>query len=694
MVSRSAQEDAMPTRTPAFVLAVILASAGSVIAQRPAPSLSKEQRQALLAAVTAAGTAPPLAADQLWQLHLLRASDGSHYVAFSVQAPADLSPGQRLALYVRLEPRAPTPDATTTAIAPRSAVEEWLLGQRRDPLPMQAKRVVTIPTGEMPIGGLAATSSRDGSGQNSAVLGLMERQRQKEREEREARERARREELEGRAAGQRELFPFEDFDMAAHVVAVRGRPAVFRRALTAGPGSYDVVLGWAVLDDKNRPTRTGSLRRFVTLPAAQSAQLQLGSVIIADAIQPQDTPYPAEQQTSHPYSIGSTSIEPAADDVLTNDERLAIAFQILNATATPTGKPDIGIALRLFRRTAGGEEPAATLAPLNYNEETLPGDFNLYQGHPLIAAFAAPLRTLARGDYRLAILATDRLSRTSTTTDARFRIAATPAALLADAPPVSAPVRRSWFVDARVLDRTLATLAPPAASPALQRLLALAGERRFVDLMVTPDVPPSESGLAGLLQTMAAYALGETPRSLAVQLKRARDAGAPPGAMLFFLGATHALDGHDSDALRAWTEARAAGWPQDLLAVPMAEARLRLGNIEAAGALARDALAAGAVDPDLTRLAAAADVAARRYARAIEVLTPRLLREPEDTGALWVMLHALFASLVAEEAPGATTEGRAQIETIASRYIAIGGPHRALAEEWRAFATSSGPAAP
>ena len=76
------------------------------------------------------------------------------------------------------------------------------------------------------------------------------------------------------------------------------------------------------------------------------------------------------------------------------------------------------------------------------------------------------------------------------------------------------------------------------------------------------------------------------------------------------------------------------------------------------------------------------------------MLTPRLLREPDDAEALWVMLHALFASLVAEEAPGATAEGRARIDTIATRYIATGGPHRALAEEWRAFATSSGSAAP
>ena len=72
-------------------------------------------------------------------MHLLRASDGSHYVAFSAEAPADLTPDEKLALYVRLEPRPTDPPSTQ---APRSAVEDWLRGERSDPLPMRAARVV------------------------------------------------------------------------------------------------------------------------------------------------------------------------------------------------------------------------------------------------------------------------------------------------------------------------------------------------------------------------------------------------------------------------------------------------------------------------------------------------------------------------------------------------------------------------
>jgi hypothetical protein len=119
--------------------------------QAKGPTLSKEQKLALQAAVTAARSATPLDRPDAWQMHLLRASDGSHYVAFSAEAPADLTPADKLALYVRLEPRATDPPA---AQAPRSAVEDWLRGERSDPLPMRAARVVTIPTGEMPVGGL------------------------------------------------------------------------------------------------------------------------------------------------------------------------------------------------------------------------------------------------------------------------------------------------------------------------------------------------------------------------------------------------------------------------------------------------------------------------------------------------------------------------------------------------------------
>ena len=184
---------------PAILLLLLLAMPAVTGAQANTPDLSKDQRQALLAALVAvkqAGAAP--SADRGWQVHLLRASDGSHYVAFSAEAPADLPPDAPFALYVRLAPR-PDP-AAASVLAVRSPVEEWLLGQRNDPLPMRASGVVQVPTGELPVGGPLAGSTRETlGGQNQAALRLMERERERQREADEAAKKGRRAEMEGRS---------------------------------------------------------------------------------------------------------------------------------------------------------------------------------------------------------------------------------------------------------------------------------------------------------------------------------------------------------------------------------------------------------------------------------------------------------------------------------------------------------------
>jgi hypothetical protein len=672
----------------ALVVAALLGLPAAAAAQGKAPNLSKEQRQSLQAAVTAAKSAAPLPREDAWQMHLLRASDGSHYVAFSMEAPADVSAEESLALYVRLEPRPADPPSGTQP--PRSAVEDWLRGERSDPLPMRARRVVTVPSGELPMGGTAATMTRDGSGQNSAVIALMQRQLQKQREEEAAREKARREELEGKTKAQLDVLPFEDFDLQARVVTRPGRSPVFQRAITAGPGDYEVVVSWAVLDGKNRPTRTGALRHPLSLPPVQTSGLALGSVILADAIHARTDLYTSDQQTAHPYAIGGTEIDPAPDQSFTNDERLAVAFQIFNAAASVIGKPDVGVALRLYRRTASGEELAATLAPLQYNEGTLPADFNLLQGHPLLAAFAAPLRTLPRGEYRLAVGATDRLARASTTAEARFRIVPTPTALLASAPAFTTPFVRTRLLDAAVFEPALDALAPHASSPGLAPLLALARQHRFVDLMADPAVTGADRGAAILLQGLAAYALGDTGRAIGVRLGRAREAGAPEGATQFWLGATLALESRDADAIEAWQAARAAGWPQALVSPLVAEAQVRLGRLEDAGRTAREALDAGAGDPSLVRVAAAADIAARRYWPAADRLEAHVATTPADTDARWMLVHAVFAGLVTGDT-AAQADRRAQLGQAVDRYLEAGGRHRALAEEWRAFVTASSP---
>lgn len=675
---------------PAFALVVLLALPAAAGAQAKPPTPSKEQRQALLAALVAvkdAAAVPAPDTDPGWQEHLFRASDGSHYVAFSVEAPAGVPADAPFVLYVRL---APVPDpAAVSASRVRSPVEEWLLGRRTDPLPMRASGVVQVPTGELPVGGPLAGSIREQlGGQNQAALRMMDMERERRRAADEAARKARQAEMEGRSKAQAELMPFEDFDMAARVTARPGQPAVIRRSLTAGPGEYELSVGWSTLDARTQPSVSGAVKRRLRLPVAP-AGLSLGSVVVADAITFRNEIYRADQQTAHPYTIGTTEIEPAADRMFTNEEKLSVAFQVLNAAPSPTGKPDVSIGFRLFRTAERGEEPAGSLTPLEYSERTLPADFNLYLGHPILAAMSAPLGSLPRGDYRLAIAATDRVARVSTTAEARFTVTATPAALLAGAPPYMSRVRRARFVDPDVLDPALDAIAGPSPSPATTSLLALARQRQFAGLLRDDVVPGSDRGLALLMQAVARYAIGDTPATISVQVRRAMEAGAPEAAAQFWLGAARAVEGRDEEALAAWDVARQRGWPLALLATPSAEALVRLNRLADAGTRATAALEQGLQDAELTHIAAAADIAAGRYDRAVQLLSARLQAAAEDPESRWLLIHALFSSAVAGQGPGVLPDGRTRLLEEIERYLEDGGRHDSLVREWRSWITSS-----
>jgi hypothetical protein len=61
-----------------------------------------------------------------------------------------------------------------------------------------------------------------------------------------------------------------------------------------------------------------------------------------------------------------------------------------------------------------------------------------------------------------------------------------------------------------------------------------------------------------------------------------------------------------------------------------------------------------------------------------------LQRDASDIHAQWLSLHALFAAYVSGSVGAASTETRARIIDLASRYEAANGPHAALAHEWAA----------
>jgi tetratricopeptide (TPR) repeat protein len=669
----------MTTRLRVLAGAVVLIEAAVVPAatQGPpaAPNVSRAHRAALHAIVRAMDTGTSIAdvVDDQWAVHLLRASDGSHYVAFSITGMTGLPAKRPVVLYVRLATRR---DPRVAAVAERSAVAEWLVGQTPSP----AIHRPGIAFGDMPTYGAGAIAAR-GPGPQS--LQLLELERERARERREAEERQRKASLEGETTlqGPRPLLPFEDFDVRAIATAEGSGRASIRRSLTAGPGDFDLLVGWTDPEARDPGSAVRIFRRRLTLAPASSTEFALSSVIVADNVAVREVPVPAAEQSARPYSIGPMDITPAPDRLFTTDERLAVVVQVINPRGSPTGKPDVAVGFRIFRNNAGKEEAVGTLAPQTYNDTTLPADFDVARGQPLFAAVAVPLRAFKRGEYRLEIAANDRVAGTGTTASSTFTIVATPAALLREAPPAAAPFRRDELLEAEVVGELVAKLAPPRPSAAMSAAIESARAGRFVDLIREDATAPEEVGARQVLRALALYAIGESSGALAVPLRQASQGSASQAAVQLLMGAAFAVERNDRSAVTAWETAIEAGADARVVTPLLADALLRLGDPARALDVAQRATGARSL-----RRVAAAHLAAGRYSDALRVADEVLAARADDADAQWLALHALFAGLASGSGPGADPAGRARIADLAAAYATAKGPHAALARDWAAAA--------
>jgi hypothetical protein len=657
--------------------AVLIACLGtSAPAQSPVPNLTRQQREmllALVAATDAAATQPPTP-DVTWQSHLMRASDGSHYVAFRIEPPRALPVRAGAALiYVRL---ATSLEGAAQPVAERSSVREWLAGTRTDPRLLPPRN---IAPGEMPTfgpGSTAARGSTASTGSNDLKLMALERERQKQ--EQQDRGRQRRAELQGLQTATRDLLPFEDFDLAGRITMADGQPGI-SRALTTGPGDYDLYVAWADLTAPNPATTAHVIRRPLHLPAARTAGLSTGSVILASSVVVRAGPYPPTEQASHPYSIGLMEITPSRSSRYSRDGRLSVAFQVINAEANDTGMPDVAVAFRIVRVAGDRESPVASLNPQSYNATTLPPDFNIRLGHPLFAAVSAPLASLTRGDYRLKIVVNDKIAGTSTAADADFSIIATPASLLAEAPPLGPPFKRDTIFEPSQLAAIITALTPATSSAALSRALQVAATGKFVDLLVEEPVSPAEAGVRTALTGLAFLSIADA--SAATHFQRALDQGAPPGPTEFLLGSARALQSRDTDAIAAFQAAAAAGHAPPLTAQFLAEALLRRHEFARAAEIAREL-------PRSPRLGGAIAIGTQRENDAAALLDTHLADHSDDQDARWLMLHALYAQFVKSGKPMAAAE-RDKFTTHARAYINAKGVNAALASEWMNVISSS-----
>lgn len=636
------------------------------------PSLSRQQRGLLESLITAVDqTAPTAAEPASWLLHVLRSSDGSHYVAFSLMPPA-LS-DTPLMLYVRLA-TARAPGAATTS--ERSIVREWLAGSRIDPRLLPQRRGVAI--GDMPAMGAGAIGARGASSVGSADLQAMNLERERARQRRDDDERRRKASLEGAGAAPSDLLPFEDFEVTAPAAYPDGRRAI-ERALSAGPGTYDLFVAWVEASGPPSKAQPQVAHRRVQLGAA-APDFGISSVIVADRIGARETPLTAIEQRGKPYIFGPTEIIPARDTLFNPAEQIAVAFQIVNPLPSASGKPDVLINLRIVKSAGLREEVVASLSPLVYDATTLPPDFDVRLGHPLIAALAAPLATIPRGDYRLVITAEDRLAAAVVSDATAFTVAGTPQSLLAEAPAPGARFAVSGVLQPSLINALLGRLAPGTPSPSLAAALQSARGGRFADLLVADAVPAGEQGIRTALNGLALLSLGN-PSSTA-EFQRALAQQAPPGPVQFLLGASHAMQGRDRDAIIAWEASRAAGLAAADTDWLIADAYLRQKDFARAAAVFTGRPAAG--NTAAVRSYAATRIATGQFLEAVAALDALLASSGNDHDARWLLLHALYADFV-----GGNRAVRARLATEAQRYIDQNGTNAALAAEWMKIVTSS-----
>ena len=646
------------------------AKEATAFAQTAAPNLTRQQRELLSAIVTAvdAAAGQPEAADLTWQHHIMRASDGSHYVAFSAEPAAPLPPGPVL-LYLRLATAAPD---GTRRLAERSPIKEWLAGRRTDPrlLPKSG-----IAIGDMPIMGPTGNMTvRQPTSTGSNELKLMALERERARQEQEERNKTKRSELEGLEAARRDSLPFEDFDLASHSRNPEG-DRIVTRAFTAGPGDYDLFLAWADPSASKPAATVRVVRKHITLEPARTVGLITSGVILADSVSVRPVPYSPAEQGSHPYSIGPMEIVPARSSRYSRDDNLSLALQVINAQSTDAGMPDITVNFRIVKVAGERESAVASLKPQSYNAATLPPNFNLRLGHPLFAAVTAPLATLTRGEYRLKIAVNDRIANTVANTETGFTIIGTPPSLLAEAPPLGTPFAREVVFEPSLLTSLVDALTPASPSPALARALAIAKSERPADLLVEEPVPAAEAGIRTALTGLALFSIGDA--SAAPQFQRALQQNSPVAPTQFLLGAARAMQSRDPDAIAAWQAAIAAGGAPAITPLLLAEALLRRNDPQRAA----EAMAGAPPGGASIRVISAAHIASRREADAIAMLEQHLSSQPEDQAARWLLLHARYALFARSGKPMAGAEAE-RFGAQARLYIDAKGANAVLAQEW------------
>jgi hypothetical protein len=199
------------------------------------------------------------------------------------------------------------------------------------------------------------------------------------------------------------------------------------RGIALPPGEYEVFVAIKdkATDQRNQPpAKVGLLRRPLSVPDFNKAELASSSVILANSIEPLQAPPPADQQQDNPYTFGILKVVPVAEPKFPKSGELQFVFWVYGASQDANRKPDVQIDYNFHQKTAEGEKYFNKTAPQLLNAQTLPPQFDMAAGHQLLGNLSVPLASFPVGDYRIEIKITDKPSGKTLTQNVMFSVVA------------------------------------------------------------------------------------------------------------------------------------------------------------------------------------------------------------------------------------------------------------------------------
>ena len=166
----------------------------------------------------------------------------------------------------------------------------------------------------------------------------------------------------------------------------------------------------------------GMLRRDLSVPDFNVADLKTSSVILATNVEPTQGQLSPEDQEANPYVFGPMRIvaNPAAR--YSKGGELHVIFWIYGAQASSSGKPDVTVEYNFHQRLPEGEKYFNRTQPQELNAQTLPPEFNVAAGHQLPGSLVVPMSVFPAGDYRLEIKVTDKAANKTVTENVNFTV--------------------------------------------------------------------------------------------------------------------------------------------------------------------------------------------------------------------------------------------------------------------------------